>query len=391
MTAWRWTPREVPIVDTADLLIFGASARAAAHSALRAGLRPWCADLFADADLRTACPVRRVAGANYPHGLLAALEGAPNAPLLYTGGLENHPRLFDRLDRPLWGNGSDVLRQVRDPLRLARCLAEARIDAPAVRDTPPAPGDPRRWLLKPRRGAGGFGIHPYENVPFEARTHFLQERLEGDSCSAVFLGRSEGGVDLLGVTQQLVGAGWLGAADFRYAGSVCSLDVMPSERLVWERIGQALVAAFDLRGLFGVDAIRRDGVPWPVEVNPRYTASVEVLERSLGISALALHRAACAGLPLPRFARATAPRTWGKAIYFAAGALTFPAEGPWRVALAPGVDRDRVPFADVPAAGERIERGHPILTVFASGADASACLGSLREIARGLDRRLTTR
>ncbi len=32
------------------LLIFGASARAAAFSALRAGLQPWCADLFADAD-----------------------------------------------------------------------------------------------------------------------------------------------------------------------------------------------------------------------------------------------------------------------------------------------------------------------------------------------------
>jgi len=37
-------------MDEAQVLIVGASARAAAFSALRAGLRPWCADLFADLD-----------------------------------------------------------------------------------------------------------------------------------------------------------------------------------------------------------------------------------------------------------------------------------------------------------------------------------------------------
>ena len=35
-----------------SVVIFGASVRAAAFSALRAGLRPWCADLFADFALK---------------------------------------------------------------------------------------------------------------------------------------------------------------------------------------------------------------------------------------------------------------------------------------------------------------------------------------------------
>ena len=48
--------------------------------------------------------------------------------------------------------------------------------------------------------------------------------------------------------------------------------------------------AAGLRGLFGVDFVLRDGIPWPVEVNPRYTASVEVLEFAAGIRALTLHR-----------------------------------------------------------------------------------------------------
>ena len=43
-----------------NLILFGASTRAAAFSALRAGLRPWCADLFADADLQAHCPAMRL-------------------------------------------------------------------------------------------------------------------------------------------------------------------------------------------------------------------------------------------------------------------------------------------------------------------------------------------
>ena len=53
-----------------SLLIFGASVRAAAFSALRAGLQPWCADLFADADLRARCPTIRVPAEVYPDGFL---------------------------------------------------------------------------------------------------------------------------------------------------------------------------------------------------------------------------------------------------------------------------------------------------------------------------------
>src|SRR5437667_188035 len=67
------------------LLIVGASARAAAFSALRAGLRPWCADLFADVDLQRACPALRIAGRGYPHGLERMLGLAPPGPWLYTG------------------------------------------------------------------------------------------------------------------------------------------------------------------------------------------------------------------------------------------------------------------------------------------------------------------
>ena len=49
-----------------QLILIGASVRAAAFSALRAGLRPWCADLFGDLDLRQRCPSVVVPAERYP-------------------------------------------------------------------------------------------------------------------------------------------------------------------------------------------------------------------------------------------------------------------------------------------------------------------------------------
>src|SRR5207245_11806307 len=130
------------------VLLIGASVRAAAGSALRAGLRPWCVDLFADADLQAACPARRLPG-KYPHGFIAAAAAAPAAPWLYTGGLENWPGLIGRLagQRLLWGNGPDVLRAVRRPEKIAKLLAERGLPCPAIRVPAWTAPRSRRWLL----------------------------------------------------------------------------------------------------------------------------------------------------------------------------------------------------------------------------------------------------
>ena len=107
------------------LILLGASVRAAAYSALRADYTPYGIDLFADRDLAALGPAVKVA--SFPSEFLTALATAPQATWLYTGGLENYPRLVDRLAdiRPLFGNPGHVLRQVRDPQRLMAAAIEA--------------------------------------------------------------------------------------------------------------------------------------------------------------------------------------------------------------------------------------------------------------------------
>src|SRR5262245_55333161 len=79
------------------LILLGASVRAAAFSATRAGFRPYAIDRFADRDLAALGPAVKIV--RYPTDFLSAIEAAPSAPWVYTGGLENHPRLVDRLAR----------------------------------------------------------------------------------------------------------------------------------------------------------------------------------------------------------------------------------------------------------------------------------------------------
>jgi predicted ATP-grasp superfamily ATP-dependent carboligase len=378
------------VTHTPSLLIIGASARAAAFSALRAGLRPWCADLFADADLRARCPAVRLSG-RYPDGFADVLAAAPAAPWVYSGGLENHPRLVSRLARlrPLWGNDSTALSAARDPEVVAATARSAGVPAPAVRRSADGAPGGGRWLLKPLRGAGGVAIRVYsggENEPIRASS-YLQQYIEGEPRAALFVADARE-TRLLGVTRQLIGADWLHATPFQYCGSIGPLSLAADERAALERLGAVLTARCGLRGLFGVDGVWSDGAFWPVEVNPRYTASVEVLEFATGLAALAWHRRAFE--PDVRTAEGVGMAgVAGKAILFARVAVTFPREGPWVAELRSRSAPQLMPrFADLPDAGQRIEARRPVLTFFASAAGVESCLDQLRETAAELDGRI---
>jgi predicted ATP-grasp superfamily ATP-dependent carboligase len=374
--------------ENPGLLIVGASTRAAAWSALRAGFAPWCADLFGDRDLRQVARTRILSPENYPGGLSAALEDAPQAPLLYTGALENRPGLVRKLADKLvlWGNGPEVLRRVRSPFLLAQSLQRAGLPHPQARET--APQDSGRWLLKPRSGAAGIGIRPWQGEADLKKNNYFQEWIEGVPCSALYLGGAN--PLFLGVTRQLIAEPWLHAGPFRYCGSVGPLMLSETQRAMFERLGQTLVQDFGLRGLFGVDCVLRDGVPWPVEVNPRYTASVEILELASGLPILALHGMVFdPEITLPKTNPPFEKPFLAKGILFAKGLFVFPGQGPWEELLARPVDPWRTPaFADLPDPGQAFAAGQPILTLFSRGMSAEECVSNLQSQVREIEKLL---
>ena len=363
------------------VLLLGASARAAAQSAARAGFAVCAADLFADRDLREAAIEARGVE-NYPEDLEAVAAKFPVCPWSYTGALENWPDLVERLAkrRPLWGVSAQTLRQVRDPAQWTAALAAAGLPHLEVAfSTKPSQGD---WIAKPLRSAGGGWSKPGKEISAD----FFQRRARGVDCGAVFVAAA-GESHLLGVTRQLIGCDWAGAEGLVYVGSIGPLPLSGPIAENWRRIGETLVERFALQGLFGVDAVVDSTAVWPVEINPRYTASVEILERGLGVSAFALHAAACRGEAVEyRPPKTRTPH--GKAIVYAGEEVVItPGWRDWVETLNAGA---RWPvIADLPETGQTFPPGSPIATVFAWGEDVERRLRERigRRVKRGNNRR----
>lgn len=358
------------------VLIAGVTTRALAVSAARAGYRVTAIDAFGDLDLREAARVilARAANPGAPCGPIQAVaEGdAVAAPLAaYTSNFENYPHAVRRLarGRRLLGNPAETLMRVRNPFLVTRVLRRHGLAGPETRSRPPGRTSARGpWLLKPRRSGGGHGITLWTRGRGVPRNMYLQQRIAGIPGSISFAADGSS-IVVLGFSRQLVGDMRFGTSGYRYCGSVLGSDgvrLFPRQRELLQRAGavaEAITREFQLVGLNGIDFMAHRGVPYPIEVNPRFSASMELIERAQGVSMFQIHADACHGLlPAPPERQSI---VHGKAIVFARGDTRIPsAAARWA--------RERW-MADIPDGGERIRQGRPICTVFASARSPGEC------------------
>jgi uncharacterized protein len=365
-------------------LIFGASTRAAAQSAIRAGYRPTCADQFADEDLREIAEV--LALDRYPEGLVEAVADFPACPWMYTGALENRPAVLEQLAalRPLWGNPADVVRAVRDPFRLHGLLDRRGLPALAVRPIDDPPPQDGRWMLKPHGGSAGRGIFRWESGAAELRQlgepYYFQQGAVGRPISGLFLaaGRT---TTLIGATEQWIGRPELSAEPFTYCGSTGPIDLPNQVSRQVAETGERIASELGLRGLFGVDFLLEHEIAWPTEVNPRYTASVEIYERACDMPLLEWHAQACRTHQEPSQGQSISERfrtvlestqqhfggqKAAKAIVYAPFDLRVPDLVTIRQSHA--FAASQVEIADRPAVGLPVSQGSPVCTLITSQA-----------------------
>jgi len=351
-----------------------------AESAAVAGYAVCSLDAFGDLDQHPA--VRAVSlprDVGVPFTVDAVVRAAGRIEtdvVAYLSPFENHPGAVERLarGRTLWGNGASVLRRVRRPGVVSR---------------PAGVSSPDRWLVKPRASGGGHGIEWWSpGNPVPAGSH-VEPFIDGEPGSIVFVAAGRAIVPL-GLTRQLVGDAAFGATGFRYCGSI--LHVIPS--VARDRLGvipsaardrdppdrglsqlfdsalhvaRGVVTEFDLVGVNCIDFIARDGIAMPIEINPRWSASMELVERVHGVSVFGVHAAACAASELPTFDLTrgdTDTPVTGKAIVFARHDVICGDTAAWL---------GDTSVRDVPHPGEHIPAGRPVCTVFASSRDADSC------------------
>lgn len=287
----------------------------------------------------------------------------------YSGGFENFPDLVTELrdDLELLGNSSATLNKVRDPFLLKEVVSSVGMETPQI--VPPGimPDPALQWLRKPIKSGAGIAIEPWEGVVPDSDLGFIvQQRIEGVARSVSFVANGTE-ARIFSHAEQLSGDSAFGSQGFGYVGNF--LLPLPDQDLLarLNLLAGALTREFDLVGLNGIDFILNDGQVFVLEVNPRFSASMELVEDALGQSLFDWHVAGCRGQSLPELPEYPNNEVFGKATVFAKKEGVLPDTTRW---LENGL-------RDVAYTGQPVFPRLPLGTVIASGRDIQNCYDNL--------------
>ena len=241
------------------------------------------------------------------------------------------------------------------------------------------------WMLKPYQSAGGLGIVDLENASQQSDSFvsdhsrfYVQRRIPGESIGVTFLG-SEFGSTLLGATSAHIPDLKPTRKDYIYRGSFGPIpistgliqDLQCFARLVHNESG--------ILGLWQADFLMHNGELTLLEINPRWTASMDILDLCLELRLVEKHYASIsANLTHVEFeristlacmrAKVQSKAMLHKVIAYACIPFTVSqsqSDGWWMNRWKGDLNsvRNRIQFADIPFAGTKIGSANPILTV----------------------------
>jgi uncharacterized protein len=192
---------------------------------------------------------------------------------------------------------------------------------------------------------------------------------------------------LIGATRQVVGRDMSLALPFLYVGSIGPLLLSQSQAARLSALGNVLAERFGIVGLFNIDFVRRHDRLWVLEVNPRYSASMEIIERVYNMKLIEWHLQACELGTLPSVVRPAVVRHAGKMVVYAraSGGVPLALDD---VAREWNGDPQRPGLADLPRIGEALHAGQPVVTVLAEGNSWLAVEEQLRRRAAEIERLL---
>lgn len=312
----------------------GFSVRSLAEAASQAGLTVYAADHFGDHDLREivsqyqpVSPWRppQVAKTDHPERNHRArttaelsveqaiveqlLKWHRSAPVLLAGGTENWPELLAVAHQKMTvlGPTPQQLVSLRSTDFWSTAADHAKVHFPTIwkTGTPPR-GGTVGWLRKSTRSAGGIHVircqsnlfgtnNPHWN-PIHSTDYFQQE-IQGVSIGVTCILRDPQKAaqarlpccQVLGATESFRAEDWPGPSEFIYRGSWGPIRLSDTQLEKISKLGIAIQAATQLMGWLQMDFILdSDGQLWLLEINPRWTAGMEVLT-ACGTNPVPLH------------------------------------------------------------------------------------------------------
>jgi len=369
-----------------------------ATSARKAGYKVYAADYFGDQDLKRVCHeslsfVKQTPGVtcgqlstNFdPENLLQLTrellkKNAIDATLLSTGLDDSPDVLFELNDMiPLLGNHPHVIERIRDKMEFSQELKRLRIPHPETAMTENFEEARKKTkdidypiLVKPSRGFAGVGIRKAQG-PKELKQAFqdaslidkkvlIQEYISGTPASVSLISSTNGAITLT-LNEQLLGVSEVGQEEpFGYCGNVVPLVATRAVMDKCKSIAERIASHFGLVGANGIDlVISKEGIPYVVEVNPRFQGTLECVERVLGINMVEAHVKACVQGILPTIAKKTA--------VFCTRLILFAPERSMVLDLNAFKE-----VRDIPLPKVIIEKGEPVCSIVVEGANRESSL-----------------
>lgn len=373
-----------------NILLVGVNTRAVACSLKKLGYTVYSSDYFGTMDLRSCADRVQSVLDQKPESSCGKFTQRFNPQLIRDMALEMVDDAYGIIccagSSPSWfpshkiiGNRDiggvedkfSLYQKLKKHFRVPETYLPADIHE-AVEIVSNAPG--KKFILKPRSGAGGYGVRILEDKnigllknidlgllkdmdPEQDPTNIirelssdeciLQEFVDGENISASVLSTEDEARTILTSTQ-IIGDTKLGQMEpFGYCGNTVPYigDMEISE------LAQKVVTHLSLIGSNGVDFMARNGELYVIEVNPRLQGTFECAELSLGMNMAEAHLEACQG----HLVEVPAPHSF--AVKMVVHALQSSTVGNLNF---PGV-------CDLPRPGVIIERGEPLVTVLSSG------------------------
>ena len=398
--------------DIRNVLVIGIDVVSLASSARKAGYQVFAVDYFGDQDLKPLCRetrsiIKQRAGEtcgqlNINFSLEALiqltkdlLKSSEIDVTLLSSGLEDSPEVLFELNDlvPILGNPPDVIQKVRNKTKFFRELERLGIPHPKTaiaenfeeaREKSEDVGFP--VVVKPSRGFGGAGVREAQNAQ-ELKQAFrdaalldnkvlIQENVSGTPASASLISSTEKAI-VLTLNEQLLGMREVGQREpFGYCGNVVPLSVAKAVMDQCRNMVEKITLHFGLVGSNGVDlVISKEGMPYVMEVNPRFQGTLECVERVLGINIVEAHVKACV--------QGILPTTVKKPSSFCVRLILF---APQR-SMVPDLNAfERV--RDIPLPGVIIEEGEPVCSVVVDGTSRDSSLRKATEIIESIRKSL---
>lgn len=275
------------------ILIVAQSGRFLAQIAFQSGYTVWVADCYGDQDTLAIAqrwlPLTDLTDKNTVLKTIIELSQNQRCLLVCGSGVEAFFPILNSLPTTitLIGNSAETIEQVKTPSRFFSLLEQLSIPYPETQLA--VNGDkPGRWLCKPFYGFGGQYITEFTQQ-HKNNNQYYQRYIDGPSGSVLFLANG-GTTHIISFNQQFRRGH--SNSPFTHSGLSAPYLLSNSIQHKIEAYIRQLVAKLSLRGFNSLDFIvtADDGV-LVLEINPRLSASAELIDSNLAI--FNHHLAAC--------------------------------------------------------------------------------------------------